>query len=186
MDALTLAGLIKDAMESQGLNRQRIKQSIQKYFDIQQSSSLQEIYHKQPLQFQTQEASVSPLILHMKYLDTITPYELLKEKQGGKEPVYHDLMIVETLMVQLGLKPAVVNVLIEYVLGKNNNRLSKRYCEAIGASWARKKIMTAMDAYRELMDAPDEEVEEDKKEPARQVSSEELQDLLNQLKEGQL
>ena len=65
---------------------------------------------------------------------------LLKEKQGGKEPVYHDLMIVETLMVQLGLKPAVVNVLIEYVLGKNNNRLSKRYCEAIGASWARKKI----------------------------------------------
>ncbi len=74
VDALTLAGLIKDAMESQGLNRQRIKQSIQKYFDIQQSSSLQEIYHKQPLQFQTQEASVSPLILHMKYLDTITPY----------------------------------------------------------------------------------------------------------------
>ena len=186
VDALTLAGLIKDAMESQGLNRQRMKQSIQKYFDIQQSSSLQEIYHKQPLQFQTQEASVSPLILHMKYLDTITPYELLKEKQGGKEPVYHDLMIVETLMVQLGLKPAVVNVLIEYVLGKNNNRLSKRYCEAIGASWARKKIMTAMDAYRELMDAPDEEVVEDKKEPARQVSSEELQDLLNQLKEGQL
>ena len=110
----------------------------------------------------------------------------MKETQGGKDPVYHDLMIVETLMVQLGLKPAVVNVLIEYVLGKNNNRLSKRYCEAIGASWARKKIMTAMDAYRELMVAPDEEVVEDKKEPARQVSSEELQDLLNQLKEGQL
>ena len=41
-------------------------------------------------------------------------------------------------------------------------------------------------SYRELMDAPDEEVVEDKKEPARQVSSEELQDLLNQLKEGQL
>ena len=186
VDALTLAGLMKDAMESQGLNRQRMKQSIQKYFDIQQSSKLEEIYHKQPLQFQTQESAISPLVLHMKYLDSITPYELLKEKQGGKEPVYHDLMIVETLMVQLGLKPAVVNVLIEYVLGKNNNRLSKRYCEAIGASCARKKIMTAMDAYRELMDAPDEEEVEDKKEPARQVSSEELEDLLNQLKEGQL
>ena len=38
-----------------------------------------------------------------------------------------------------------------------------------------------------VYDYDDEEEEvEDKKEPARQVSSEELQDLLNQLKEGQL
>lgn len=188
VDALTLAGLIKDAMESQGLNRPRMKQAIQKYFDVQQSSKLEEIYHKQPIQYQTQEANGSPLVLHMKYLDTLTPYELLKEKQGGKEPVYHDLMIVETLMVQLGLKPAVVNVLIEYVLGKNNNRLSKRYCEAIGASWARKKIMTAMDAYRELMNptGENEKSEEEHVQPALETSSQELQDLLNQLKEGQL
>lgn len=39
----------------------------------------------------------------MQYLDKITPYELLKEKQGGSEPIFHDLKIVETLMVQLGL-----------------------------------------------------------------------------------
>ena len=188
VDALTLAGLIKDAMESQGLNRPRMKQAIQKYFDVQQSSKLEEIYHKQPIQYQTQESNGSPLVLHMKYLDTLTPYELLKEKQGGKEPVYHDLMIVETLMVQLGLKPAVVNVLIEYVLGKNNNRLSKRYCEAIGASWARKKIMTAMDAYRELMNPTNEneQSEEEHVQPVVEASSQELQDLLNQLKEGQL
>lgn len=191
VDALTLAGFMKDAMESQGLNRSCIKQAIQKYFDVQQSSKLEEVYHKQPIQYQTQDSNSSPLVLHMKYLDSLTPYELLKEKQGGKEPVYHDLMIVETLMVQLGLKPAVVNVLIEYVLGKNDNRLSKRYCEAIGASWARKKIITAMDAYRELMNPGNEEKEEDvqedvKVQPVQETSSQELQDLLNQLKEGQL
>ena len=99
-------------------------------------------------------------------------------------------MIVETLMVQLGLKPAVVNVLIEYVLGKNNNRLSKRYCEAIGASWARKNIQTAMDAYRELMNqsTPEQSKEEEVSSSSSQsqVSSQELMDLLNQLKEGQL
>ena len=190
VDALTLAGIMKDAMESQGINRSRMKQAIQKYFDVSQTSQLQEVYHKQPIQFQTSDQTSSPLVLHMKYLDSLTPYDLLKDKQGGKEPVYHDLMIVETLMVQLGLKPAVVNVLIEYVLGKNNNRLSKRYCEAIGASWARKNIQTAMDAYRELMNqstseqSKEEEVSSSSSQS--QVSSQELMDLLNQLKEGQL
>ena len=134
IDALTLAGLVKDSMHSQGLDYDRLKLNIKKYFEMDSVSKLQEVYHKQPLQYQTQEGQQSPLVLHMKYLDNLTPYELLKEKQGGKEPVFHDLKIVETLMVQLGLKPAVVNVLIEYVLGKNNNRLSKSYCETIGGS----------------------------------------------------
>ena len=123
----------------------------------------------------------------MQYLDSLTPYELLKDKQGGKEPVFHDLMIVEMLMVQLGLQPSVVNVLIEYVLGKNQNRLSKRYCEAIGASWARKNIHTAMEAYRELMDKSDEEEKvEVKAVEIKEEQSDELMNLLSQLKEGQL
>ncbi len=188
IDALTLAGFIKDAMKSKTLDREFLKSNINKYCDIDQNSSLKEVYHKQPMQYLTQEQNQTPLVLHMKYLDTITPYELLKDKQGGKEPVFHDLTIIETLMVQLGLTPAVVNVLIEYVLGKNNGRLSKRYCEAIGSSWTRKKIKTAMDAYNELMDLSEEE-EKKPDSPIIEVKEEEsveLMSLLNQLKEGQL
>lgn len=100
-------------------------------------------------------------------------------------------MIVETLMLQLGLKPAVVNVLIEYVLGKNNNRLSKRYCEAIGSSWVRKNILTAMDAYNELMNKDEEETQEVQEKSVQEEkpqveSTDELMNLLSQLKEGQL
>ena len=58
----------------------------------------------------------------MKYLDSITPYELLRDKQGGKEPVFHDLKIVETLMTQLALQPAVVNVILEYVFRKESRK----------------------------------------------------------------
>lgn len=191
IDALTLAGFVKDAMQSQGLNRELLKTQIKKHMEISESSQLKEIYHKQPLQYQTQDQQDSPLVLHMKYLDSITPYELLKEKQGGREPVFHDLMIVETLMLQLGLKPAVVNVLIEYVLGKNNNRLSKRYCEAIGSSWVRKNILTAMDAYNELMNKDEEETQEVQEKSVQEEkpqveSTDELMNLLSQLKEGQL
>lgn len=188
LDALTLAGFIKDSMESKGLNRRLLKSKIKSYSDINDQSSLNEVYHKQPIQYHTTDTQDSPVVLHMKYLDSITPYQLLKEKQGGKEPVFHDLMIVETLMMQLGLKPAVVNVLIEYVLGKNDNRLSKRYCEAIGASWARQKIETAMDAYHALM-APSsskESTPEEETKAANQNVIDELPLLLQQLKEGQL
>ncbi len=182
IDAITLAGFVKEAMESQGINKQILKNKIKDYYDVDKQSNLSEVYHKQPIQYQTSDNQDSPLILHMKYLDSITPYELLKDKQGGKEPVYHDLMIVETLMSQLGLKPAVVNVLIEYVLGKNDNRLSKRYLETIGSSWTRKNIETAMDAYKELMNIDDSEVMETSK--IESVDNSEARSLLNKLKGG--
>lgn len=188
IDPLTLAGLIKDSMDSKSLNHDLLKTNIKKYYDIDHMSKLTEVYHKQPLQYQTNQVEQSPLILHMKYLDSITPYELLKDKQGGKEPIFHDLKIVETLMVQLGLKPAVVNVLIEYVLAKNDNRLSKSYCETIGASWARKNIQTAMDAYDELMNerkTSQSEIElKHENSSTPQLNEQEIQQLLAQLKEG--
>lgn len=189
IDAFTLAGMVKETMTSQGLDRKQFKNHLKKYCEMDSLSSLKEVYHKQPLQYQTQTGQQTPLVLHMRYLDSITPYELLKDKQGGSEPVFHDLMIVETLMVQLGLKPAVVNVLIEYVLGKNQNRLSKRYCEAIGSSWARKHIETAMDAYHELMNnetKPQQEVEHSLEVTDNHMEMDEIEKLLSELKEGQL
>lgn len=188
IDALSMAGMIKDSLKSSGLDRKLLKTKVKQYCDIHSSSSLNEVYHKQPIQLQTQSVQQDPIILHMKYLDSITPYELLKEKQGGSEPVFHDLMVVETLMVQLGLKPAVVNVLIEYVLGKNNNRLSKRYCEAIGSSWARKHIETSMDAYHELMNQDEETIDTNTKQETvdSRMELDEIEQLLSELKEGSI
>ena len=190
IDARTYASMIKEAMKSTGLDRALLKQKLKGYFEMDQVSELQEIHHKQPLAYKTTNGETSPLALHMKYLDSITPYELLKAKQGGKEPIYNDLKIVETLMVQLGLKPAVVNVLIEYVLGKNDNRLSKNYIESIAASWTRKHIDTAMDAYYELTGKEKDEQEEvevkvQKAEPIVETSSQ-LDELLKELQEGKL
>lgn len=189
IDAFTLAGFVKDAMETKGLNRQLCKTKLKNYYEADSASKLKEVYYKQPLQYKTQQNDQSTLALHMQYLDNISPYDLLKEKQGGAEPVYHDLTIIETLMMQLGLKPAVVNVLIEYVLGKNQNRLSKRYCEAIGASFARKHVETAMDAYHALMNHGEEnevKVEQVLENEVDDSILDELPGLLQQLKEGQL
>lgn len=190
IDGMTLASFVKDAMTSQSLDRKCLKNKIKNYYEINEKSSLKEVYHKQPLQYQTKQTQNDPITLHMKYLDSITPYELLRDKQGGKEPVFHDLKIVETLMTQLALQPAVVNVILEYVLGKNQGRLSKAYCESIGATFARKHIETAMDAYHAFMNEEDNQkikVESVIEEPIDyQPNEDEFEQLLNELKEGQL
>ena len=50
------------------------------------------------------------------------------------------------LLIDLNLKPAVVNVLIDYVLKKNNNKLNLAFVETIAGQWKRMKIETASDA----------------------------------------
>ena len=67
-------------------------------------------------------------------------------KNKGASPTKRDLQIVEELMVDLELKPAVVNVLIDYVLKKNNNKLSKALIDTIAGQWKRCDIKTAKDA----------------------------------------
>ena len=44
------------------------------------------------------------------------------------------------------LKPAVVNVLVDYVLKKNNGKLNNAFVEAIAGQWSRLGIETAKDA----------------------------------------
>lgn len=186
LDAMTYASLIKEAMKSNGLDQQTLSTNIKKYIDI-QNVTLEEIHYKQPTQFKTQESNSNPLVRHMQYLDSLTPYELLKEKQGGKEPIMNDLKIVETLMSQLGLKPSVVNVLIEYVLGKNDHKLVKGFCESIGSTLARKNVQTAMEAYEVLMEDTKTEKTVMNREVSQKVEVEDnLDELLKDLEEGNL
>ena len=50
--------------------------------------------------------------------------------------------------LDLNLKPGVVNVLIDYVLKINNNRLSKAYVDTIASQWSKSNIETVEDAMK--------------------------------------
>ena len=84
--------------------------------------------------------------------ETISPYNYLKSKNGGKEPVDRDLKIIESLSIDLGLQPAVINVLVDYCLRMKNNKLIKSYIEAIGSQWKRLNIETAEDAMNQALE----------------------------------
>lgn len=78
--------------------------------------------------------------------ENTSPYDFLKLKNKGATPTSRDLKILEMLLVDLELKPAVVNVLIDYVLKKNNNKLNQAFIEAIAGQWKRCNIETAQEA----------------------------------------
>lgn len=74
------------------------------------------------------------------------PYDFLKHKYHGITPTNRDLKLIESLIVDLKLKPSVVNVLIDYVLKKNDNKLNKNFVETIAGQWVRCGVKSAKEA----------------------------------------
>lgn len=193
IDAITLANMVRESFVDHKLNVETLKKKARSFYEMDSTSTLSQVYRTQPEKYRDLEASHGALDDHLHYLETISPYQLLKNKQGGAEPVMHDLTIAETLMTQLHLTPGVTNVLLEYAMGNNDNRLSRAYCETIGAAWARKHIKTAKQAYNEAMKLTPAQKEKAhvekkkravKKEVDAKASTINLDELLDQLDEG--
>ena len=80
--------------------------------------------------------------------ETISPYDLLSSKNDMGEPTRRDLKLAEDLIVEYNLKPGVVNVLLDYVLKTNNNKLTRNLVETIAGQWQRLKIDTVEEAMK--------------------------------------
>ena len=78
--------------------------------------------------------------------ETISPRELLINKNNGNEPTRRDLKLIEDVLVDYKLKPGVVNVLLDYAINVNNKKLTRGFVETIAGEWQRKGIETVEDA----------------------------------------
>ena len=67
-------------------------------------------------------------------------------KNNNVRPSKSDLSVLEMLLVDYDLPPGVVNVLIDYVLRINNNKLIKSFIESIAIQWKRSNIKTVEQA----------------------------------------
>ena len=70
----------------------------------------------------------------------LPPVRFLQQKQHGIEVTNSDKRLIEVLMKEYKLQPDVVNVLLEYVLEKTNQRLTKSYVEKVAGMWIRLQI----------------------------------------------
>ncbi|MDN4607278.1 replication initiation and membrane attachment family protein [Sporosarcina highlanderae] len=79
------------------------------------------------------------------YMENTAPREMLKDYTGN-EPLPVDVELAERLVTVHGFPVGVVNVLLHYIIIRNDGKITKNYAERIASHWANKKIGTAKEA----------------------------------------
>jgi replication initiation and membrane attachment protein len=82
----------------------------------------------------------------IRYLETTSPLQVLKDLSGGAEPSKSDIQIIEEVMFKQKLLPGVINVLIQFVMLRTDMKLTKGYVEKIAGHWTRKQVRTVKEA----------------------------------------
>lgn len=117
-------------------------------------------------------SSDSDLANKINYFEKMSPNEFLYFLQNGVQPAEPDLRLINQLSTKFNLTNPVINVLIDYVLGMNNNILSKAYCEKVAASLVRENVQSALDAMNYFKRTTKQERRKNKKSVNHQTSDE--------------
>ncbi len=139
--------IINSVNEKHNIDKTLLRKNARNYYQFEHSGKLPSlIYRKQPEYLRSPEGRDSKRAKMIYTFETVNPYSFLKSKYNGAEPTSRDLNMIESLMNDLELKPAVVNVLIDYVMKINDKKLTKNFVETIAGQWKRLNIETAEDA----------------------------------------
>ena len=148
IDTLRMVDLLRLCIEENGMiNKDKLITTVRKYYDFNSNGSLPTlIYRTQPEYLKSEYSDTTNRSKMLYVFENTSPYDFLRGKNKGVKPSSRDLKILEYLAVDLNMKPAVINVLIDYVLRINDNKLNKAYIEAIAGGWIRSNITTAVQA----------------------------------------
>ena len=148
IDPLSMADLIVASLTEKGnIDKDELRKNTRKFYQFNNDNRLPSLLFKsQPEYLKNAKGDNTKRGRIIKVFENLTPYEFLKAKYKGAKPTDRDMRILENLLQDLKLNPAVINVLIDYALRTNNNKLSKNYIETIAGQWKRSGIETAEEA----------------------------------------
>ncbi len=148
LDPISMADIIKASLNEKGnIDKELLRKNCKRYYQFNNENRLPGLLFKsQPEYLKSAYGDNTRRGRIIKLFETLSPYEFLKRKYKGAKPTNRDMTILENLLIDLKLNPAVINVLIDYVLKINNNKLTKEFIEAIASQWKLKGIETATEA----------------------------------------
>ena len=131
----------------------------------------------------------SELAKKIQLMEETAPAKFLQYLQQGTKPARSDIAIVNSLSKDYGFGNGIINVIVEYVLYKNSNVLSKNYAEKIASSLAREGVSTTVDAMNYLKKLCVKNTSKKKVAPSKkevtvedsEISLDEMNELLNDL-----
>ena len=129
------------------IDKRLLQENASKYYRYDNMGKLPSIIYKnQPEYLRKEKLDTSNRSRMIHLFETTSPYDFIKSKYKTGNPTSSDLSIVSYLLIDLDLKPGVVNVLVDYVLRINNNKLIKSFVEVIASQWKKSGIETVEDA----------------------------------------
>ena len=92
----------------------------------------------------------SDLAKKINLMETKAPKDYLAYLQDGTRPARADIRLIDDLSKNYHLPNPVINAVVDYVLTKADNVLSRAYAEKVAASLVRENARTAVDAMNYL------------------------------------
>ena len=143
-----MSNIIRNSInEKHNIDKDLLRSNSRNYYRFENSGKLPSIvYHNQPEYLRKPVGDTSKRAKVIYQFETTSPYDFLSSKYEGAKPTKTELSLLEYLLIDLNLNPGVVNVLIDYVLKINNNKLTRAFVDTIAGQWKRNKIETVEDA----------------------------------------
>ena len=136
--------LIRNSItEKHTIDKKLLQENANKYYRYDNMGKLPSIIYKnQPEYLRKENLDTSNRSRMIHLFETTSPYDFINSKYKTGNPTSSDLAIISYLLIDLNLKPGVVNVLVDYVLKINNNKLIKSFVEVIASQWSKSGIET--------------------------------------------
>ncbi len=148
IDAMKMQHIIKGCLNERGtISKEELRKNCRNYYQFDNGGILPSIVdNTQPEYLRKPVGDTSNRAKMIYTFETISPSDLLCSKNNGSKPIRRDLRLVEDLIADYGLTPGVVNVLLDYTLKTNNNKLNRAFVETLAGQWKRLNIETVEDA----------------------------------------
>lgn len=140
--------LIRNSLtEKHTIDKSKLKETANHFYQFENMGKIPSlIYRKQPEYLRTSKDGLSNRMKIIKIFESTSPYDFISSKYKSGRPSDSDIKIISYLVLDLNLQPGVVNVLLDYVLKINDNKLTKKFVDAIASQWKKSNIETVEDA----------------------------------------
>ncbi len=164
-DNEAMVELIRNSIsDKHTIDKGKLRELATRYYQFENMGKLPSlIYKNQPEYLRSTKTGVSKRMQMIHMFETTSPYDFIASKYKTGTPSDNDLKLIAYLLLDLDLRPGVVNVLLDYVLKINNNKLTRSFVDAIAGQWKKSNIETVEDA----MNIAEEEYKMRKKIPVK-------------------
>lgn len=150
LDDEAMISIIRNSINEKHLiDKKLLRDNCRKYYSFENGGKLPSlVFRNQPEYLRKPEGDVSRRAKLIYTFETTSPYDFLTFKNNNTKPTKQEVAILELLLVDFNLNPGVVNVLIDYILKINDNKLIKGFVEVIASQWKRSNIETVEEAMK--------------------------------------